>query len=363
MFRAKALVQNIRVRYSCRLPYQQQKLQISEAIDSKQKLWLGGLVTAVVAGAGVCFKDTGSLQCESSTPSGEKPRAAPRRAVLHLPPELDGGHMSNSGDALSCISPTGGRLLWFFRHGQSTGNVAKIVAMEADERSGGGTKHFWAYKTCSDFVDAPLTAHGESQAKAAQREVAGWTKKPSVIVCSPLTRAIQTAAIIFERDLLEGHVKLVIRPELREMFPDNNENQGRPISELRKCSKLRSLRCWQEVEEALSHAETDGWAHHWDSNWAQGSSWQAHCGDFDRLQNFRTWLDGRVEHDVAIVSHYGTINNLVNMEPWADGQVPMRTWWGIEPQRPGGPVRRFHLPNCGWVAVMAQPLQPLSSKM
>ena len=75
--------------------------------------------------------------------------------------------------------------------------------------------------------DASLTELGIQQAQAtaaANREMAASSSLlPSsavaeVVVCSPMTRAIQTAAIIFEDQLLAGDVELILRPELREYF-------------------------------------------------------------------------------------------------------------------------------------------------
>ena len=37
-----------------------------------------------------------------------------------------------------------------------------------------------------------------------------------MLLCSPLTRAIQTAALMFGTDLASGAATLILRPEVRE---------------------------------------------------------------------------------------------------------------------------------------------------
>ena len=39
-------------------------------------------------------------------------------------------------------------------------------------------------------------------------------------------------------------------PELREFYPDNNENQGRAITDLQQCPTLSALAAWPAVEKA-----------------------------------------------------------------------------------------------------------------
>jgi broad specificity phosphatase PhoE len=69
--------------------------------------------------------------------------------------------------------------MFLIRHGQSQFN-------EAFSRTGRDPL----------IVDAPLTARGEEQARAAARKMTG--KKITRLFCSPYTRALQTAAPIAE---------------------------------------------------------------------------------------------------------------------------------------------------------------------
>ncbi|CAE8656431.1 unnamed protein product, partial [Polarella glacialis] len=135
-----------------------------------------------------------------------------------------------------------------------------------------------------------------------------------------------------------------------EFFPDNNENQGRPVAELRCCPVLRELRAWPAVRKALSDEATVDWREKWDSEWARGDGWQEHCGAGCRLDSYADWLASRPETMVAVVCHFGTINNILNSEPWAKG-LPRSgdpTRWPC-----GGLAKRFAVPNCGWVAALS----------
>lgn len=274
-------------------------------------------------------------------------------AVRKLPPCLERLEVRNSVDDLLDGAGPRERVLCFIRHGQTTGNLAKLRAMAVDEVTG-GTACTEAYQAALDYVDTPLTELGENQAiETRWLHVWGWRHRPTLVACSPMTRAIQTAALLFERELMDGRARLVIRPELREFFPDNNENQGRTLSELRACPRLLALPCWDSVQAALSDEAVSEWREVWDAEWAcTEGSWQAHVSDVHRLAAFWRWLGGQHERHVAVVCHFGAINNILNLEPWADGL-----------ERHGDPARfpcgglaiRFPVPNCGWVAVVASP--------
>eukprot|EP00747_Dinoflagellata_sp_TGD_P184908 gnl/TRDRNA2_/TRDRNA2_41008_c0_seq1.p1 gnl/TRDRNA2_/TRDRNA2_41008_c0~~gnl/TRDRNA2_/TRDRNA2_41008_c0_seq1.p1 ORF type:complete len:306 (-),score=57.42 gnl/TRDRNA2_/TRDRNA2_41008_c0_seq1:65-982(-) len=288
-----------------------------------------------------------------------------RLATLSLPAALlsGGAGVNNSGDDLATDVPPGGKLLWLFRHGQSTGNVAKEAARAADRKAWeldptAAPTAEMRYISSTDYIDAPLTELGLEQARAARLQIAAWALKPTLIVASPLTRAIQTAAIVFEDLLKSGSAQLVIRPELREFFPDNNENSGRTLQELRRCQLLQALARWADVKLALSDEAVAEWGEAWDAGWADGAgAWQAHCGDPARLANLSAWLEQQPASRVVMVCHWGTINNFLNRQPWADHlpREEVQERWGRAMWPLGGLARTFHMQNCGWVAVIMSP--------
>lgn len=281
--------------------------------------------------------------------------SASTQLSIHSLPHILDSALCNSGDALASSMLPGSKLLWFVRHGQSTGNVAKEAAREAD-RDTGRRDNELLYTRSFSYVDTPLTEIGCAQASSAQSLVCAWTAKPELIVCSPMTRAIQTAALMFGSLLQAGFARLHIRPELREFWSDNNENRGRPLAELRQCVRLHELPQWSFIDAALSEDATAEWSEQWDND--SDGAWQAHCDDARRLISFKVWLNSRRETRVAVVSHWGTINNMMNREPWADEyrkeEVPET--WNRQSWPEGGLAKRFNMPNSGWIAVVASPV-------
>lgn len=280
-----------------------------------------------------------------------------RLVVRRLPPETL-TELCNSGDSLHEALQAGEKLVWWVRHGQSEANVALQVAMEAKEA--GGELDLTDYRTGARFVDTPVSAHGLEQLEGLATKVATWKVKPSLIVVSPLTRALQTAAVGFNKELADGTARLIVRPELREYFPDATEQCGRQLSELRACPKLRALARWEQVSAALSDEATAEWRESWDKTWAAGADgqWQRHCSDAERMQALGAWLATVPDTCVATVSHWGTVNNFLNRQPWTKGikGTPLpEHWLGHEAFPEGGLAKQFDLPNAGWVAVVMSP--------
>jgi hypothetical protein len=104
---------------------------------------------------------------------------------------------------------------------------------------------------------------------------------------------------VFERALLSGKAKLVIRPELREYFHWTPDAVGSTRAELlAPTSSLRDLAAFPMVEAALSDRAAGDWAASWDCERAAGSAsnpnaWRDDVADPDRLVLFRQWLMAR----------------------------------------------------------------------
>lgn len=111
------------------------------------------------------------------------------------------------------------KLIWFYRHGQSRANVVSKAAREADGLDMSSADYpgpaVREYIVNTSLEDAALTEEGIRQAIATatdNRELSAQFPSAfgvEVIVCSPMTRAIQTAATIFEEQLLSGQCTLV----------------------------------------------------------------------------------------------------------------------------------------------------------
>jgi len=102
------------------------------------------------------------------------------------------------------------QLLWIVRHGQSAGNVARDAAEAAAEH--------WIDIATRD-VDTPLSALGERQAIALGRWFGDLPadRRPTVLLCSPYVRAVETSRLVLEAAGLESAALTVQRDErLRE---------------------------------------------------------------------------------------------------------------------------------------------------
>jgi len=100
--------------------------------------------------------------------------------------------------------------LWIVRHGQSAGNLARDKAEAAGE---------FLIDIAGRDMDVPLSPLGERQADALGRwfgdlPAAG---RPTVVLCSPYTRALQTARrVLAAARLAESELTMVCDERLRE---------------------------------------------------------------------------------------------------------------------------------------------------
>lgn len=302
-------------------------------------------------------RDKSTANVHNCTPQEPHGGAGDRLCVWNLPMGLT-PRLNNPPAPVFKALPQGGKLVWYMRHGESTANVAKQIAKARDEAEG-TNKYEHAVQKNKQLIDAPLTDNGKEQAQATSELVASWPEKPTLIVASPMTRAIQTAAIIFEDVLASGAAKLVIRPELREFGGTLQENRGSTLEQLLKSPHLKALARWEDVKKALSPSKSpgigsDAWGKQWSEKWATADgSWEKHCNDPSRLASFATWLAANDDKLIATVSHWGTINNILNREPWTEclprKPVPRSLVPSAWPQC--GLAKLLTVPNAGWVAV------------
>ncbi len=100
--------------------------------------------------------------------------------------------------------------LWILRHGQSAGNLAR------DEAEQGGHP---LIDIATRDMDVPLSALGERQADAIGRWFGAMppAEQPTVLLCSPYVRAVQTAQrLVAAAGLPEDALALVRDERLRE---------------------------------------------------------------------------------------------------------------------------------------------------
>ena len=114
------------------------------------------------------------------------------------------------------------------RHGLSVANVQK------DTFKG----------TCDErYIDAPLSPQGRRQAEGLWRVVAAYN--PTLIVVSPMRRALQTCLIAL--DPAPRAPDMIALPMLLEGAGDGLENQGRFVEELAGDVELQCYTHWNRV--------------------------------------------------------------------------------------------------------------------
>ncbi len=103
----------------------------------------------------------------------------------------------------------GPHALWVIRHGQSAGNVARDAAESAG---------IALIDIATRDIDTPLSDLGEQQARALGKWLAslGDAERPTVVLCSPYKRALDSARLMLDAAGLHGQVPLHCDERLRE---------------------------------------------------------------------------------------------------------------------------------------------------
>lgn len=97
--------------------------------------------------------------------------------------------------------------LWLIRHAESAGNVANDAALAA------GLPEL---DLATRDMDVPLSPVGEVQARALGSFFAGLEQPPSVVLCSPYRRAVDTARLALDAAGLQARLRLDERLRERE---------------------------------------------------------------------------------------------------------------------------------------------------
>lgn len=231
--------------------------------------------------------------------------------------------------ALSKMRPAGSPLVvHFVRHGQATHNVRAEVRRE----EGCSHEEFIAAMQADDQLDADLTDKGRAQARAAAAAMS-W---PSVelVVCSPLSRAIETAALVF-REQAARDVPFVCNELLREWSGLMENARRRPSAELRARFPRVDFSAIPETDE----------------------SWTEELEPVDKVAGrgllFLEWLARRPEREIAVVAHGGIYSSLFAHAAVRDESETLRPRFGncdvrtvemtvqLAGEPPGGRVSRF----------------------
>ncbi|KAJ7766607.1 phosphoglycerate mutase-like protein [Mycena metata] len=168
--------------------------------------------------------------------------------------------MSVSAPRLEFQEPT--KKIHILRHGQAIHNVQRGYPLR----------------------DPPLTAQGLAEARAVSLSF-----QPDLIICSPMTRTIQTALATFPHLLAQNPASLEIWPDLREAH-DAVCNQG--------VSRAKMAAAFPQVDFSRCSEE-------WD--------YEVHSAEAAtrRAKRVRAALAERTERNTLLVGHRGFIDYLV----------------------------------------------------
>ncbi|KAG9950372.1 phosphoglycerate mutase family protein, partial [Aureobasidium melanogenum] len=160
--------------------------------------------------------------------------------------------------------------------------------------------------------DAVLTPHGKSQCKDLRASFAHHDSM-ALIVSSPLRRALQTAVHAFAPALQRDGVKTILQPMAQEMnaYPCDI---GTDQDELQRQVKAGEL--W-DTELSVS---SDKIGFDAEGKWAPDRA-----SVQKRAAKLRSWLFGRKEDVVVVVSHGGFLHALT--EDWSGFNASLGTGW------------------------------------
>jgi len=183
------------------------------------------------------------------------------------------------------------KVVHFVRHAQAVSNAA---AAEQGHH---------AYKS-EEYFDAELTLFGEQQARSLGKQEADALMQAQLVVCSPLSRAVQTATWMYATALEQAGVSARAPPiELvdlcREKLGTNPCDRRRTIAEIRAMHGGALERTFRRVsDEECSSGEGDA---PWD---AYGPAKREDAGSILKRANlFLDWLFCRPEFCITVVTH------------------------------------------------------------
>eukprot|EP00752_Nemacystus_decipiens_P010460 g9319.t1 len=175
----------------------------------------------------------------------------------------------------SSRSPSSSRLvcLSFMRHSIATHNEAAATSADA----------MGSVYLSEAYADSSLSSRGHALVRRARQSMLGLSPAPSVVLCSPLTRAIQTAIAMFGGT----GVRIVAVPEAREAYGRFPCDRHRDRSEL-------ELMFGDAVDFSLCGAKDTVWSPHHREEMSQLDG---------RVANFVDGVLRRETGHVFVVSH------------------------------------------------------------
>jgi len=214
--------------------------------------------------------------------------------AVRPPNSAEGRRLAHSGSSMrACAGALGAKfkVLHFVRHGQAQHNVRAEPARHA----GCSYDDFLELMRLDDAFDAELTPAGIDQAKTLQQGAAGTVRSSiQLVVASSLTRAIQTADLVFP-DRLSGCPRVSL-DQWREVSGLLVNAQRRTRTELRRTHTSWDFDNLESENDML-----------WKPEALENTSACAH-----RAYLALQWAWQRPEERIAIVAHGGNTHKSIN---------------------------------------------------
>ncbi|CAF2958972.1 unnamed protein product [Rotaria sp. Silwood2] len=149
-----------------------------------------------------------------------------------------------------------------------------------------------------NIPDPELSPHGRTQAAATIETIKNSIPTIDLIVCSPLTRALQTYLLVFNT---QNHTPLIIHPDLQEVCTEPCDI-GRSINQL--MIKFPSL-----FDQLKTMEQTFG-----NIEWLDKTNPESTYSPKQikqRAKRFLQWLINRSEQHIFIISHNLMLKELI----------------------------------------------------
>jgi len=190
------------------------------------------------------------------------------------------------------------KILHLVRHGQALHNVRA----EAARSAGCSFDEFLQLMREDDAVDADLTPIGVQQAEAVRDDT---TARPQLVVASPLSRALQTADIIFGAGATAPR-----SPPPFVCLETFRERNGLLLNGMRRPASFLRERFGAVDFDDIAPGDEDAAWHEWGDKRLENAptcAKRAYAG----LQ----WIAARPEEDIALVAHGGLFDAMTNHLP------------------------------------------------
>ena len=182
----------------------------------------------------------------------------------------------------------------FIRHGESVANVFRNRGYVPEN---------------IDLYDSPLTDNGRNQCKNAQKFVD--TMSFDTIFVSPLVRACETAAIIFENKENKLHIKRCCR----EIQHNSPECQGRLMHDLihGTYGEIQNYRpALKNMPGGLQKFQNLEKIEHWTHRWNVGNT-NEHSANAKNIEKLLRLIFKCKNTHICIVCHGSVIKTVTNM--------------------------------------------------